>query len=192
MLNEKIINTKFLRTQIQKGVKICGIYKITSPLNKTYIGQSTNIYKRWLNYFYTNCKNQKKLYNSLKKYGVSNHVFEVLHNCEKEELNFLEDFYIKFYDCLSLNGLNYNFSEMQIQDQKIKKDRYLKKLNYNREYSKRKRALNNINNFDENQMLDYMIKVHSVRCLLGTNEGVFMLDFKPIKNEIGVKNYMPF
>lgn len=30
--------------------KICGIYKITSPSGKVYIGQSNNIIKRWITY----------------------------------------------------------------------------------------------------------------------------------------------
>ena len=50
-------------------VKI-GIYKIVSPSEKIYIGQSINIEKRWeKNYKTLKCKTQTKLYNSLKKYG---------------------------------------------------------------------------------------------------------------------------
>jgi predicted GIY-YIG superfamily endonuclease len=30
----------------QKGYKV-GIYKITNPIGKVYIGQSTNIFHRW-------------------------------------------------------------------------------------------------------------------------------------------------
>ena len=47
-----------------------GIYKITSPTNKIYIGQSTNIENRWNDYYkMIRCKRQTRLYNSLKKYG---------------------------------------------------------------------------------------------------------------------------
>jgi len=45
-----------------------GIYKITSPSGKIYIGQSINIEKTW-KYRYKNlnaCKRQTILYNSLK------------------------------------------------------------------------------------------------------------------------------
>lgn len=47
---------------------IIGIYKITSPSGKIYIGQSINIEKRWEKYqkYIENIKNQIKLYNSLK------------------------------------------------------------------------------------------------------------------------------
>ena len=50
-----------------------GIYKITSPTNKIYIGQSINIEKRFLNYNSINCKKQIRLYNSFKKYGFDKH-----------------------------------------------------------------------------------------------------------------------
>lgn len=53
-----------------------GIYKITSPSNKIYIGQSWNIKKRFGTYSSGNCKRQCKLYNSFQKHGVKNHVFE--------------------------------------------------------------------------------------------------------------------
>ena len=41
-----------------------GIYKITSPSNKIYIGQTTNYKKRLGDYYNLNCINQIKLYNS--------------------------------------------------------------------------------------------------------------------------------
>ena len=47
-----------------------GIYKITSPNNKVYIGQSVDIEKRLKRYKNLNCKKQSKIYNSLNKYGV--------------------------------------------------------------------------------------------------------------------------
>ena len=47
-----------------------GIYKITNPKNKVYIGQSKDIIKRWYYYKTLHCKSQIKLYNSLLKYGV--------------------------------------------------------------------------------------------------------------------------
>lgn len=55
-----------------------GIYKITSPSNKSYIGQSWNIEKRFKTYMGLYCKSQRKLYASLNKYGSDNHIFEIL------------------------------------------------------------------------------------------------------------------
>ena len=40
--------------------KICGIYKITSPSNKIYIGQSININNRIVHYRNYICKDQRK------------------------------------------------------------------------------------------------------------------------------------
>jgi group I intron endonuclease len=56
-----------------------GIYKITSPSNKIYIGQSWNIEKRRKIYASCSCKLQPKLYNSFIKYGYENHIFEIVH-----------------------------------------------------------------------------------------------------------------
>ena len=61
--------------------KIIGIYKITSPTNRIYIGSSNDIYNRWCSYKNLKCKSQTKLYNSLLKYGAENHIFEIIENC---------------------------------------------------------------------------------------------------------------
>lgn len=76
-------------------MKTCGIYKITSPSGRIYIGQSKNIEKRFLQYRRLQCKYQKLLYNSLIKYGVENHVFEIVLQCLPEELNLNELKYIQ-------------------------------------------------------------------------------------------------
>jgi group I intron endonuclease len=83
-----------------------GIYKITSPTNKIYIGQSINIENRVLKYKLNDCKNQKILYSSLKKYGFDNHNFEILCYCEISELNDKERYYQDLYSAIGLNGLN--------------------------------------------------------------------------------------
>lgn len=59
--------------------KIVCIYKITSPTNKIYIGQSSNLRKRWMTYNKLRCKEQPKLYNSFIKHGIDNHIFEIIH-----------------------------------------------------------------------------------------------------------------
>jgi group I intron endonuclease len=87
---------------------ICGIYKITSPSGKIYIGQSINIYKRWGRYKYLNCKNQCRLYNSLIKYGYNNHIFEIIKECNSDSLNKLEEEYVLKYNSVE-NGLNLRY-----------------------------------------------------------------------------------
>ena len=87
---------------------IIGIYKITSPSGKVYIGQSIDIYKRWRGHKSLTKKNvDYKLYNSLKKYGFENHVFEVIHESLEEELNSWEAHYGKLFDVTNREcGLN--------------------------------------------------------------------------------------
>jgi group I intron endonuclease len=76
-----------------------GIYKITSPSNKIYIGQSWNIYNRKSTYKSTKCKGQPKLYESLKKYGWENHLFEVIHELPKDvDQNILDSYEILYFD----------------------------------------------------------------------------------------------
>jgi group I intron endonuclease len=60
-----------------------GIYKLTNPVGKIYIGESKNIDKRWSSYACLDCKNQPKLYNSLKQYGWENH--------KKEKIDLIND-----------------------------------------------------------------------------------------------------
>lgn len=79
-----------------------GIYKILSPTNKVYIGQSINISERWR--LHKRCPDNSKLYNSLKKHGVNNHVFTVIHelpdDVTKEVLDNYEQLYLDAYrDC---------------------------------------------------------------------------------------------
>lgn len=83
-----------------------GIYKITSPVGKIYIGQSRHIELRKLNYVKNNCKNQVKIYNSILKYGWEKHKFEILIECEINQLNDLELYYSNVYDSIGFNGLN--------------------------------------------------------------------------------------
>lgn len=92
-----------------------GIYKIISPSNKIYVGQSTDIEKRFKGYKKLYCKKQVKLYNSLKKYGVENHKFEIIEECSLEELDKQETYWKQQYNTVE-NGLNcsyYDFSPMK-------------------------------------------------------------------------------
>lgn len=81
-----------------------GIYKIQNKINgKCYIGQSTNIHKRW-----TSHRNRWKnpsdhnyetpLYRAFRKYGIESFTFEVLEECDAAELNTKEVSYIQQYD----------------------------------------------------------------------------------------------
>jgi len=86
----------------------CGIYKITSPTGKAYIGQAVDIDKRWSEYNLNNSNlfKQPKIYRSLKKYGIDNHKFEVVEECKEEQLNERELYWGGYYGVLGKNGLN--------------------------------------------------------------------------------------
>ena len=83
-----------------------GIYKITSPSGKIYIGQTRNYYKRLISYKGLHCKKQRRLYNSFLKYGYVNHTFEFIESCEIEQLNIRERYYQDLYNVISEKGLN--------------------------------------------------------------------------------------
>jgi group I intron endonuclease len=91
---------------IQSSIPIIGIYKITSPSGKIYIGQSININKRFNIYNLLHCKTQIKLYNSLKKYGYKNHIFKIIEECTLEQLNERERYYQDYYNVTGKKGLN--------------------------------------------------------------------------------------
>ena len=82
-----------------------GIYKITNPKGKIYIGQSINIERRFKEYKKLYCSQSRKLYYSLKKYGVENHLFEIIEECDIILLNEREEYYILLFKS-HINGLN--------------------------------------------------------------------------------------
>lgn len=84
-----------------------GIYKIKSPTEKVYIGQSINIERRFKTYKSLNSqiKTSIKLHRSLLKYGVEKHIFEVIEECEMSQLNNRERYWQDHYNCME-SGLN--------------------------------------------------------------------------------------
>lgn len=82
-----------------------GIYKITSPSGRIYIGQSIDIERRIRFYKKLNCKKQPVLYASLIKYGVDTHKFDIIEECLENLLDVRERFWQNHYDVLN-GGLN--------------------------------------------------------------------------------------
>ena len=79
-----------------------GIYKITnSQTGECYIGQAVDIYKRWNQH----CKAGlgidtppgNKLYKAMQDYGLQNFTFEILLECNRDELNEKEKYFISLY-----------------------------------------------------------------------------------------------
>lgn len=89
-------------------MKICGIYKITNPNGHVYIGQSININRRFYEYRkLKGFKNNTRLFNSLKKHTPENHTFEILEQCEIDELNIKEIYYIELFQSFNTDhGMN--------------------------------------------------------------------------------------
>ena len=88
-----------------------GIYKITNiETNECYIGQAVDIYKRWNQH----CKAGlgidtppgNKLYKAMMDYGLQNFTFEILLECNRDELNEKEKYFISLYqaDTYGYNG----------------------------------------------------------------------------------------
>lgn len=81
------------------------IYKITNKVNgKSYIGQTRyTVEFRWRQHQHK--KDNVYFHNAIKKYGASNFTIETLEECDIEQLNSREIFYIAKYDTFN-NGYN--------------------------------------------------------------------------------------
>jgi group I intron endonuclease len=114
------------------------IYKILSPSNKVYIGQTWNYKKRMSGYKNISCKRQPKLYNSLLKYSVDNHSFTIIYELPEDisqgVLDTYEQLYIDQYrDCgIQLMNIREAGSHGKHSQESIKK---LRKVNLGRKYS---------------------------------------------------------
>ena len=117
-----------------------GIYKITNPKGKIYIGQTVDTIRREDVYKRLNCKGQVKLYNSLLKYGFSEHIFEVIEECNVERLNERERYWQDFYNVLE-EGLNLKLTETSDRSGKMSKESIERKVK-NTDYIKRSDKVN--------------------------------------------------
>ena len=99
-----------------------GIYKITSPSKRIYIGQSKDVESRLNDYSnLNNCNKQTKLWRSFLKYGVINHVFEIIEECEFENLNFRERYWQEYYEVVE-KGLNCFYTKTDEKPREISEE----------------------------------------------------------------------
>ena len=178
-----------------------GIYKIENPKREVYIGQSKNIEKRLQSHKRLYNKNITKLYDSLMKYGVKNHVFKVIEVCDKELLNKRERHYQEYYNSIDM-GLNNQFQGTETKKQvhsksTIKKIRELAKGN--------KRCLGRVLSEDTKRKIgnankgkkSFLNKTHSLKTkqkmslssgklILNTETGVFHLSAKELSVLISI------
>ena len=86
-----------------------GIYKITNLLdNKTYVGQSVDIEKRWSTHraeLNNNYHCNTYLQNAWNKYGEDNFDFSIIEECAASQLNQREIYWVSQYDSYE-NGYN--------------------------------------------------------------------------------------
>lgn len=81
-----------------------GIYKIENLINnKKYIGQSIDIETRWKHHqqaaYNKNSKGYEyPLYRAIRKYGIENFKFNIIEECELNQLNTREIYWISYYD----------------------------------------------------------------------------------------------
>ena len=88
-----------------------GIYKIENLKNqKKYIGQSIDINFRWKRHkqaaYNKNSKSYEyPLYRAIRKYGIENFSFEIIEECEVDNLNDREVYWISYFNSF-FNGYN--------------------------------------------------------------------------------------
>lgn len=97
--------------------RVTGIYKIENTINgKVYIGQSVNIKKRFIEHRYRAYdKSDEKtyslyLYSAIRKHGVENFSFSIIEECNAEELNEREMYWIDHYHA-NQKEYGYNLSD---------------------------------------------------------------------------------
>lgn len=91
-------------------MRTVGIYRIVSPSNKIYIGQSWDVKKRMKSYKSHNCSSQPAIYNSIKKHGWPAHnvdvVFETREDVSQATLDFWEEYFMEVYKQAGYELLN--------------------------------------------------------------------------------------
>jgi group I intron endonuclease len=84
-----------------------GIYKITSPDGKIYVGQAVNFQQRYYYYLTAPFKDQPRIRESFEIFGgIEKHKFEIVEKCSIKNLDKKELYWGNYYDVLGENGLN--------------------------------------------------------------------------------------
>jgi len=183
---------------------ICGIYKITSPSGRVYIGQAVNIKKRLARYKALDCQEQTKLHRSFVKYGFDAHIFEVIEECVFDDLNCRERHWQDYYDVLN-GGLNLTLIDCgevkkEVSDETREK---LRQLGYKRvqtDETKEKCRLTSLGRFQSEESREKNRQKHlgkklspesiakrslkQSKLLLNTQTGIFYLGFKEAADSI--------
>ena len=136
------------------------IYCLTSPSGKKYIGQCVKYLSsgkkwgylsRWKDHIRdSQTKNFCRLLNNaICKYSPENFLIEIIKECNTDELNHYEEYYINFYNTLTPNGYNLTTGgSICRQSEETKKLKQLNMIGKNKGkiYSKRDRKREEDNN----------------------------------------------
>lgn len=117
---------------------MCGIYKITNLINnKSYIGQSIDIQKRWKKH--QSATDDFAIHQALRKYGVDNFEFSILEECEQSQLNEREIYWINVYNSIKYG---YNMIPGGSNGSGIAKGKEVEKYSLSGEFLRRYRSAN--------------------------------------------------
>ena len=182
-----------------------GIYKITSPSNKIYIGQSRNIDKRFLKYKRLICERQVKLYNSFIKYGVNEHIFEIIEECEFEKMNIRERYWQDYFNVIGNNGLNLCLTETSekpfiFSDETIEKLKAKKTSETKNKISESRKGIIFSNETKKRMSEAQKGKKHSLeqnekfrisksKVILNQETGIFYIGLKEASDSVNIKIY---
>nr|DAH03957.1 MAG TPA: intron associated endonuclease [Caudoviricetes sp.] len=145
-------------------MRIVGIYKITNTVDgKIYIGQTVNYEKRkrsHRSYLLNNKHCNSHLQRAFNKYGLDSFKIELIQECKIDELDDLEKFYIKKYNCCNeKSGYNMMYGGQKYRKftpevlEKMSRARKGKKLS---EEHKRKISLANKNKVISKEAIEKM------------------------------------
>lgn len=133
-----------------------GVYRWVNVINnKAYVGSSTNLSERFLDYYQSRIllKNKTPIHNALLKYGYSNFRLEILEYCIREKAILREPFYFDLlkpdYNILKIAGssLGYIHREDTIErmktihllDEEVRKNRIKARLGFKASVETRKK-----------------------------------------------------
>jgi group I intron endonuclease len=170
--------------------EIIGIYKITSPSGKIYIGQSVNIERRWEEYQKLSCKYQPRLYLSFIEYGVEKHKFEIITTCDVSELNTQERYYQDLFECIGKQGMNLSLTKDKDKCRQLAEDSRLKIsiANKGRQFSDESRlkmSLSAKGKIVSEATRQKLSLVHRKR-ILDTKTGIVYFGVKEAANALGM------
>jgi len=87
--------------------KTCGIYSITNKINgKCYVGQSIDIERKFKQHRNGHDSSSQYLKNAIAKYGFDNFDFVTIEECDPNDLNYKEQFWVLELDTMVPNGYN--------------------------------------------------------------------------------------